>query len=442
MATNTYVALQTQTLASAASSVTFNSIPQGYTDLVLVTNYGLSADADSQLYVNGINTGTSYSETYIRGDGSTASSARRSNQPRWILGLAAVTVPTTLSTTEIHQFQNYSTTTTYKTLLSRINNGGVQVASRVGLYSSTNAISSITVAGIAANFLAGSTFSLYGVAAAGTSPAAKATGGVISQDANYTYHTFTSSGTFTTLQSLTVDYLVVAGGGSGGGEPSSRYSGGGGGAGGLRCTVTATGGGGSLESPLSLTSGTGYTVTIGAGGTGTKSRGSSGNNSVFASITSVGGGAGGSADDGNNPSGLSGGSGGGIGGYGGTYGAGTSGQGYSGGVNGYAGSGGGGAGGVGGDAASISGATQVGGVGVQTLINGTLTYYAGGGGGAPNSGSAAGGLGGGGAGQGTGNGTAGTPNTGGGGGGATQDYVGGVYGGNGGSGIVIVRYAN
>jgi hypothetical protein len=55
--------------------------------------------------------------------------------------------------------------------------------------------------------------------------------------------------------------LVVAGGAGGGSD-----AGGGGGAGGFRCTVDNTGGGGALESALSLTSGTSYTVTIGAGG--------------------------------------------------------------------------------------------------------------------------------------------------------------------------------
>jgi hypothetical protein len=34
----------------------------------------------------------------------------------------------------------------------------------------------------------------------------------------------------------------------------------------MRSTVTATGGGGSLESALSVTAGTSYTATVGAGG--------------------------------------------------------------------------------------------------------------------------------------------------------------------------------
>jgi hypothetical protein len=451
MATNTYVALKSTTLGSDTKTVSITSIPQGYTDLVLIANCRSSrADYDDAMYLqvgNGsIDTGSNYSKTFMSGANGSAGSGRNSNLTYIDSRLSAASATNTPFSPNIFQFQNYSNITTYKTTLFRWNeppSGGTDygIAAAVGLWRSTAAIDTITFTCAVANFTAGSTFTLYGVAAQPQSTA-KATGGNIAYGADgYIYHTFTSSGTFTPLQSLTVDYLVVAGGGSGGGEPNNRYSGGGGGAGGLRCTVDATGGGGSLESQLTLSSGTGYTVTIGAGGTGTKSRGSSGNNSVFASITSVGGGAGGSADDGNAPSGLSGGSGGGTGGYSGTYGAGTAGQGYSGGTLGYSGSGGGGAGGVGGNALSVSG-TQVGGIGIQTSINGTATYYAGGGGGAPNSSSAAGGLGGGGAGQAVGNGTAGTPNTGGGGGGATQDYVGGVYGGNGGSGIVIVRYAN
>ena len=83
-----------------------------------------------------------------------------------------------------------------------------------------------------------------------------------------------------------IDYLVVAGGGGGG------STGGGGGAGGMRCTVTATGGSGSLESSFGINRGTNYTVTVGAGGAGGTGggNGTKGSDSVFATITSEGGG--------------------------------------------------------------------------------------------------------------------------------------------------------
>ena len=117
-----------------------------------------------------------------------------------------------------------------------------------------------------------------------------------------------------------VNYLVIAGGGGG-----TLYNGGGGGAGGYRASYNseASGGGGSSETELTLNGGTNYTVTVGAGGTsnlGTNAnynRGVNGNDSVFATITSLGGGAGGArATNGPGQDGGSGGGGAGGGGAG------------------------------------------------------------------------------------------------------------------------------
>ena len=61
----------------------------------------------------------------------------------------------------------------------------------------------------------------------------------------------------------------------------------------MRSSVTATGGGGTLESPLTLVREINYTVTVGGGGvggTGLNGVGTQGSNSVFATITSIGGG--------------------------------------------------------------------------------------------------------------------------------------------------------
>ena len=244
-----------------------------------------------------------------------------------------------------------------------------------------------------------------------------------------------------------IEYLVVAGGGGGG-----TQSGGGGGAGGA-----------SAASGLSLTLGTTYTVTVGSGGAGTPSggngdrpAGTSGLNSVFGSITSLGGGGGGSyRGGGSGLAGVAGGSGGG-GGVGSSAGAaggtGTSGQGFAGGTGGSdtnnnldvgGGGGGGGAAGVSYNDANTA-IRGNGGIGVLSSISGTATYYAGGGGGATYAGSRAGsgGLGGGGAG---GNSTGpvaasnGTANSGGG-GGAGWEFS--NAGGTGGSGIVIIRFAS
>ena len=264
--------------------------------------------------------------------------------------------------------------------------------------------------------------------------------------------------------SFSVDYLVVAGGGGGGGV-TSPARGGGGGAGGLRTSYgSTTGGGGSAESSLTLDVATNYTVTVGTGG----SAGTQGNNSVFSTITSTGGGFGGAYNISPAKVGGSGGSGGGSGADGGNNSS-LRGlavttpvvQGYDGGYgtvpSGCDGGGGGGAGSVGGNGELRTSSGGVGGSGLAVNIlnstnagtasvgevSGSDVYYAGGAGGGSDSsavGRRAGGIGGGGAGgsgpTGINYGDAGTANTGGGGGAGGE----GGTPANGGSGVVILRY--
>ncbi len=240
-----------------------------------------------------------------------------------------------------------------------------------------------------------------------------------------------------------MDFLVVAGGGSGG----TGYPAGGGGAGGLRTSYGSTSGGGSsAETSFSAIPSTVYTITVGAGAAAitsssypTHTLGNNGSDSVFSTITSIGGGAAGGFQ-------LSaqGGSGGG-GGKSGTGGAGTANQGYAG-ANGISSRGGGGGG------AGQAGQDLDGGDGLEVSITGTPTYYAGGAAGINDYNTSArpvgsGGLGGGANGIDSypafiGNGNSGTANTGGGGTGRNRAYSSsGQSGGAGGSGIVILRMA-
>jgi hypothetical protein len=232
---------------------------------------------------------------------------------------------------------------------------------------------------------------------------------------------------------LDVEYLIVAGGGSGG-TSQTEHRGGGGGAGGVLLGKTT----------LSNVS---NTVTVGGGGSSvlgvSRITGNNGSNSVFASLTAIGGGggSGGSGSGGAN----SGGSGGGGHYTGGTTGgSGTVGQGNAGGnsVQSVGGAGGGGA-----SEPGYSNAAgpkkQFGGDGIYiNWLNeiglGDGGYFGGGGGSGENpSYSGQGGLGGGGAGAttDTNNGSDGLANTGGGGGGTRNGNSGA-----GGSGIVIIRY--
>jgi len=277
-------------------------------------------------------------------------------------------------------------------------------------------------------------------------PVPMAIGGVVSLIPGYRVHTFTAGGQFTVnsnCSGIDVEVLVVAGGGGGG----YNHSGGGG------------GGGVVYNNSTNLTSGQIVDVVIGLGGAGGRGsvnntyQGKNGNNSAFGTIVAYGGGGGGSRHDGAAPLGEGNGANGGSGGGGGGRDAGNtdylggnpvSGQGFKGG-NGYrssfpaSGGGGGGAGAAGVNANSYKGGD--GGQGVSNNITGAAVFYGGGGGGGSYgpSGGIAGTGGAGGGGNGSAalnvNGFDGTTNTGGGGGGAIPN------GGDGGSGIVIVRYS-
>ncbi len=159
---NTYESIATQTLGSAASSLTFSSIPSTYTDLVLVAATANSSGLnDGRFRING-DTGSNYSRTYLYGSGSAASSGRGSNETYWYNGGYFGTGQSVV----IVQFMNYSNTTTYKTALTRSSDAGNNTEALSGLWRSTSAINSIEYSMAAGNFIAGSTFSLYGIKAA------------------------------------------------------------------------------------------------------------------------------------------------------------------------------------------------------------------------------------------------------------------------------------
>ena len=449
----TYTPLQSIVLTSSASTVTFSNIPQIYQDLVVVSQGQITTGVQNMLLrVNG-DTGSNYSYTLLTGNGSSAASARGTSTSNGVADSNGYLNATNFNLATLH-FMNYSNTTTYKTILSRSNSASTGTDAIANLWRSTAAITSISVyPANSASFAAGSTFDLYGISPVAAQNAQAAGGTDIYYDSTYVYHVFKGSGTFTPYRSLSADVLVVAGGGGG------AAAGGGGGAGGLLGYTSQ-----------SLTSGTSYTVTVGAGGTiPYQDKGGNGSNSQFSSLTASVGGGGGGSDYINTSAGENGNNGGSGGGGssnptngGGNGGTGTVGQGNNGGASNiaptnpaYGGGGGGGAGAVGANNTSTSGGA--GGVGSSAysswgaatntgqLVSSTY-YYAGGGGGACiNTGNTpgAGGSGGGGAGGGIATiqpGTSGTTNTGGGGGGGSGGAAGG-YGSSGGSGIVIVRYA-
>jgi hypothetical protein len=164
----TYEPIATQTLSTSTATVTFSSIPGTYTDLILITD-GTAAATNG---TNGLklqfnsDTGNNYSTTFLYGGGASASSGRSSNA-----SFIAVARADTTQSNGITHIQNYSNSTTNKSVLSR---GNVAASGQfplaivyVGLWRSTAAITSMTISHEnSVNFNSGFTFTLYGIKAA------------------------------------------------------------------------------------------------------------------------------------------------------------------------------------------------------------------------------------------------------------------------------------
>jgi hypothetical protein len=157
----TYEPIATTTLGSNQSSVTFSSIAGTYTDLVIIINGGQSvATANGGLQFNG-DTGNNYSNTRMGGNGSSVVSSRALSES--LLRIDAYGWPTSNNANSIIQIQNYSNTTTFKTVLTRFNATVYGTDTIVGLWHSTSAINQIVIKSEAYNWLSGTTFTLYGI---------------------------------------------------------------------------------------------------------------------------------------------------------------------------------------------------------------------------------------------------------------------------------------
>jgi hypothetical protein len=153
------------TLGSAASSVTFSSIPATYRDLIIVSSFTQSSGSTSgAIRFNG-DTGSNYSYVIMSGSGDgTFSNAATSS---------LIFVPQFNSTADTPVFStvsvmDYSATDKHKTTLNRdlstrIDTSRATIAAAVR-WANTAAITSLEIFMRAGNFNAGGRFDLYGIA--------------------------------------------------------------------------------------------------------------------------------------------------------------------------------------------------------------------------------------------------------------------------------------
>jgi hypothetical protein len=154
----TYEPIATQSLAGAGS-VSFTSIPSGYTDLYAVVR-GVVPGPIMKIQYNG-DTAANYSVAIMWGNGGGVAVTRYSEG--WIFVISGGSGAD--EDIALVNIQNYSNTTTYKTSLSRAGAADATDTTAVQLWRSTAAINRVDFVLSSASFTNG-TATLYGIKAA------------------------------------------------------------------------------------------------------------------------------------------------------------------------------------------------------------------------------------------------------------------------------------
>lgn len=160
----TYDPIATTTLSSATASITFSSIAGTYTDLKLVlVNQITTGGVSIRLQFNS-DTATNYSMTRLYGDGTAAGSSRQSTVNYVLLNYSAAQNWQMLEA-DIFSYAG-STNKTVLSSASEDQNGSGSTSRTVGLWRSTNAITSLLIYPASSTFVAGTKATLYGIKAA------------------------------------------------------------------------------------------------------------------------------------------------------------------------------------------------------------------------------------------------------------------------------------
>jgi len=166
---NTFKLISTQTLSSAAASVTFSSIPGTYTDLKLIGSFASAGGSAIGGYVTFNGSSSNYSDRYMQGTGGTSTTVNSGSSPlgtnRIYFGVGQPSSSGGWSNIEIY-IPNY-TASTYKSLnidevagLGSTTSYQQQIS---GQWADTTAITSLALALDSVNMQAGTSFSLYGI---------------------------------------------------------------------------------------------------------------------------------------------------------------------------------------------------------------------------------------------------------------------------------------
>jgi hypothetical protein len=166
-ASSTYTPIQVVTLGTAASTIQLNSIPTGYTDLVLVCNLRAASGTPSGWIRLNNASGADYGTIIAYGTGSSVATYNAVSAAQAYFDVGTITTTANAFNSVTFNFNNYADGNTYRNWIWRTNSTTSQIAMGAALWRSNNAIASITIGNDGGvNYAAGSYVSLYGITTA------------------------------------------------------------------------------------------------------------------------------------------------------------------------------------------------------------------------------------------------------------------------------------
>lgn len=162
MPTPTYTPLANVTLGSAASSVTFGSIPATFRDLICVVVATGSTTLQGRIRLNS-DSGSNYSYQRMSGSGSSATATEQSSQSSGYVSAIAQATTTGQLQMSIN-IMDYSATDKHTTIVSRADQAANGTEAFANRYANTAAVTSVQILTSTGNWAIGSTFALYGIA--------------------------------------------------------------------------------------------------------------------------------------------------------------------------------------------------------------------------------------------------------------------------------------
>lgn len=159
----TYEAIANVTLGAANSTIQISSIPQTYTDLVIIYSVrGSATNVNTYFRFNSNSTGANYGQQLMYSSGATNTGYRFGSGNEFVINYQNSLNSLLFNHGRIDIF-NYTGTSNRKSILYTFNRDGNFLERGGGTWNQTSAISTVSLHASVNSFAANSTMALYGI---------------------------------------------------------------------------------------------------------------------------------------------------------------------------------------------------------------------------------------------------------------------------------------